>query len=96
MFNVTVLKMKDILKYLVGIILTVTFVIYTTRYFSSNTKNKVNEEKKQSKIEISQQIDLTSCLDKTIPTMSSINTENNKTEKKNRKLFRRIYKNRNK
>ena len=82
MFNVTVLKMKDILKYLVGIILTVTFVIYTTRYFSSNTKNKVNEEKKQSKIEISQQIDLTSCLDKTIPTMSSINTENNKTEKK--------------
>lgn len=82
MFNVTVLKMKDILKYLVGIILTVTFVIYTTRYFSSNTKNKVNEEKKQSKIEISQQINLTSCLDKTIPTMSSINTENNKTEKK--------------
>ena len=82
MFNVTVLKMKDILKYLVGIILTVTFVIYTTRYFSSNTKNKVNEEKKQSKIEISQQIDLTSCLDKTIPTMSSINTENNETEKK--------------
>lgn len=82
MFNVTVLKMKDILKYLVGIILTVTFVIYTTRYFSSNTKNKVNEEKKQSKIEISQQINLTSCLDKTIPTMSSINTENNETEKK--------------
>lgn len=82
MFNVTVLKMKDILKYLVGIILTATFVIYTTRYFSSNTKNKVKEEKKQSKIEISQQINLTSCLDKTIPTMSSINTENNGTEKK--------------
>lgn len=82
MFNVTVLKMKDILKYLVGIILTATFVIYTTRYFSSNTKNKVKEEKKQSKIEISQQINLTSCLDKTIPTMSSINTENNETEKK--------------
>lgn len=82
MFNVTVLKMKDILKYLVGIILTATFVIYTTRYFSSNTKNKVKEEKKQSKIEISQQINLTSCLDKTIPTMSSINTENNEAEKK--------------
>ena len=49
MFNVTVLKMKDILKYLVGIILTVTFVIYTTRYFSSNTKNKVNEEKNKVK-----------------------------------------------
>ena len=33
MFNVTVLKMKDIIKYLVGIIITIIFVIYTARYF---------------------------------------------------------------
>ena len=86
MFNVTVLKMKDILKYLVGIIITITFVIYTSRYFSS-TKNKKEEEKKiQSKIEIFKFGNLTSCLDKTIPTISNINNEkkeiNQKDEKK--------------
>lgn len=86
MFNVTVLKMRDIIKYLVGIIITIFFVIYTTRYFSS-TKNKIKEEdKKQSKIEIFQFGSLTSCLDKTIPTMSSINEEYNKIEEENEKI----------
>ena len=86
MFNVTVLKMKDIIKYLVGIIITIAFVIYTARYFSS-IKNKVKEEeKKQSKIEIFQFGSLTSCLDKTIPTMSSVNEEYNKIEQENEKI----------
>lgn len=83
MFNVTVLKMKDIIKYLVGIIITISLVIYATRYFSS-IKNKIKEEnKKQSKIEIFQIGSLTSCLDKTIPTMSNVNEENNNKENKN-------------
>lgn len=82
MFNVTVLKMKDIIKYLVGIIITISLVIYATRYFSS-IKNKIKEEnKKQSKIEIFQIGSLTSCLDKTIPTMSNVNEENNNKENK--------------
>lgn len=87
MFNVTVLKMKDIIKYLVGIMITISFVIYTTRYFSSN-KDKINQEenKKQAKIEIFQFGSLTSCLDKTIPTMSSMNEEYNKIEQENEKL----------
>ena len=86
MFNVTVLKMKDIIKYLVGIIITIAFVIYTARYFSS-IKNKVKEEeKKQSKIEIFQFGSLTSCLDETIPTMSSMNEEYNKIEQENEKI----------
>ena len=34
MFNVTVLKMKDILKYLVVITIIGLTVIYTARYFS--------------------------------------------------------------
>lgn len=83
MFNVTVLKMKDIIKYLVGIIITISLVVYATRYFSS-IKNKIKEEnKKQSKIEIFQIGSLTSCLDKTIPTMSNVNEENNNKENKN-------------
>lgn len=87
MFNVTVLKMKDIIKYLVGIMITISFVIYTARYFSSN-KDKINQEenKKQAKIEIFQFGSLTSCLDKTIPTMSSMNEEYNKIEQENEKL----------
>ena len=79
MFNVTVLKMKDIIKYLVGIMITIFFVIYTARFFSSK-KNEIKKEEKQeqSKIEIFQFGSLTSCLDKTIPAMSSMNEEYNK------------------
>ena len=40
MFNVTVLKMKDIVKCLVGIIIAVAFITITTRYFSSTKQNK--------------------------------------------------------
>lgn len=82
MFNVAVLKMKDIIKYLVGIIITIFFVIYTARYFSS-LKNKIKyEEKKQNKTEVFQFGSLTSCLDKTITTMSYMNEEHNKKESK--------------
>ena len=83
MFNVTVLKMKDIMKYLVGIIITIVLVIYTTRYFST-LKNNANEgdKKQQSKVEIFQFGALTSCLDKTIPTMASVNEEYNKIEQR--------------
>ena len=85
MFNVTVLKMKDIIKYLVGITITIFFVIYTTRYFST-LKNNLEEDKEQPKIEIFQFGSLTSCLDKTIPTISNINEEYNKIEQENEKI----------
>ena len=85
MFNVTVLKMKDIIKYLVGITITIFFVIYTTRYFST-LKNNLKEDKEQPKIEIFQFGSLTSCLDKTIPTISNINEEYNKIEQENEKI----------
>ena len=42
MFNVTVLKMKDIIKCLVGIIIAVAFITITTRYFSSSKQDHNN------------------------------------------------------
>lgn len=84
MFNVTVLKMKDITKYLVGIIITIGVVVYTARYFYSNKSNlKETENKVQIKAEKFSFGSLTGCLDKTIPTMSDINEEYNKIEEEN-------------
>lgn len=84
MFNVTVLKMKDILKYLVGIIITIAFIIYTTRYFSSTSK-KHKEENKQSSTKTIQLGSLKGCLDKTIPTISSLNSDTNSEDNKKTK-----------
>lgn len=84
MFNVTVLKMKDITKYLVGIIITIGVVVYTARYFYSKESNSgVTENKIQIKAGEFSFSSLTGCLDKTIPTMSDINEEYNEIEKEN-------------
>ena len=93
MFNVRILKMRDIRKCLVGIILTIAIVICTTRYFSSvkkeNTKEKVIKE--TTKINIFKFGSLTSCLNKTIPTMSNINEEYKKKEKENKEIETKNY-----
>ena len=34
MFNVTVLKMRDIVKYLVGFMIIIGIIVYATRFFS--------------------------------------------------------------
>ena len=80
MFNVTVLKMKDIIKYFAGIIITIILVIYISKHVPFVKNDKKEENNKQSKMETIQLGSLTSCLDKTIPTMSSINENYNKVE----------------
>ena len=93
MFNVRVLKMRDIRKCLVGIILTIAIVICTARYFlyikQENSKEKVIKETAQ--INIFKFGSLKSCLNKTIPTMSNINEEYNKIEKENKKTESKNY-----
>ena len=83
MFNVRILRMRDIRKCLVGIILTIAIVICTARYFSSVKKEDTKEKviKETAKINIFEFGSLTSCLNKTIPTMANINEESNKIEK---------------
>ena len=78
MFNVTVLKMKDIIKCLVGIIIAVAFITITTRYFSSS---KQDENKNNSTIitQISKTLEnfinnkLTEGLEETMPVLSVTN-----------------------
>ena len=79
MFNVTVLKMRDLIKYFIGTLITICVIIYTSKYFSSNKKDEVKNNN-SLKIEFGS---LTSCLDNTIPAMSSINEEYNEMEKEN-------------
>ena len=78
MFNVTVLKMKDIIKCLVGIIIAVAFITITTRYFSSS---KQDENKNNGTIitQISKTLEnfinnkLTEGLEETMPVLSVTN-----------------------
>lgn len=84
MFNVTVLKMRDIIKYLVGVIITMSVIIYTTRYFST-TRKKIKENAQETKLKIEgfQSESFIGCLDKTIPIISDINEEYKEIEKEN-------------
>ena len=93
MFNVKILRMRDIRKCLVGIILTIAIVICTTRYFSSVKKEDTKEKviKETTKINIFKFGSLTSCLNKTIPTMSNINEEYKKIEKENKETESKNY-----
>ena len=75
MFNVTVLKMKDIVKCLVGIIIAVAFITITTRYFSSSKQNK-SENNDNIITKISKSVEgfinskLTNCLKGTMPVLA--------------------------
>ena len=105
MFNVTVLKMRDIVKYLVGFMIIIGIIVYATRFFAYKAENKEDkiksswlektktEEKDKSENVKMQSIsmwNLTSCLDKTIPAMSSTNEEYNKIEKENKETNSKI------
>lgn len=76
MFNVTVLKIGDIIKYLVGISIIVILMVFTARYFSSTKENKNTKNFK-----ILQANSLTKCMEQEIPAMASVNSENDTQEK---------------
>lgn len=76
MFNVTVLKIGDIIKYLVGMSIIVMLMVFTARYFSSTKENKNTKNFK-----ILQANSLTKCMEQEIPAMASVNSENDTQEK---------------
>lgn len=71
MFNVAVLKMKDVLKYLVGFTVTIFAVVIATRYFSSK---KIDISSMQYVKEESA-VSFVSCMEQTIPGMEQVNEE---------------------
>ncbi len=75
MFNIAVVNIKDILKYLVSITITFSLVMIVTRYFSDLEKN----DKKQLELDIRiaeiMQTSMLICLDETIPAIKETNRE---------------------
>lgn len=69
MFNVTVLKMKDIKKYFIGMLAIIIVVLLISKYFPQVTKEKKIVPK------VLAENSMLGCLEQTIPTMSSINEE---------------------
>lgn len=75
MFNVTILKMKDIIKYFIGITATILIVITISKYFQKNTNEEKIVQKVKSSIATMSENGMTGCLDKTIPVISNVNEE---------------------
>lgn len=85
MFNVTILKMKDIIKYVIGITMTIMIIIVISKTFSknkinSNEKEKIVNEVKNG-INMLSEKSLTSCFEQTVPVMANFNEEYNKIAK---------------
>lgn len=75
MFNVTILKMKDIIKYIMGITITIIIVVFVSKQFqnSKNEKNIIN--KVENGINMITEQSLLSCFEQAVPTMANINKE---------------------
>lgn len=82
MFNVTVLKMKDIVKAFAGIIIMILVIIVVTKVISKNTNDeeRIVRDVKNGISTLSENA-LLSCLDQTIPTIANLNGEYNKITK---------------
>ena len=79
MFNVTILKMKDIIKYIIGITITATIVIFISKQFSkeNNNEEKIVNEVKNGISMLSEQ-SFINCFEQAVPTMKNINEEYSK------------------
>ena len=80
MFNVAVLKMKDIIKYSICTIITLIFLFFIANKLISISKKGKNNTLKSSlehTIEIISEQNLLFCLDLSIPTIANINKEYN-------------------
>lgn len=86
MFNITVLKARDLIKYLAGMIISIIAVILISKTFNkTEIKQSVIEKEVKSKIGILSEKSLASSLDQTMPAIKSINKEQKEIQKENKK-----------
>jgi len=77
MFNVTVLKMKDIIKYFFGIVITTLIVILISKNHSKDSKEEKIVQNLKTTISMLSSKSMLNCLEETIPIMANINKEYN-------------------
>ena len=84
MFNVTILKMRDLIKYFIGLLTTIIVVVVVSKFFSkddkNNSENKIVNEVKNSISMLSEQSFL-GCFEQSVPTMANLNEEYSKVAK---------------
>ena len=96
MFNVAVLRLRDITKYLVGIIFTIIIVIMATRYFPFKKNNISNTTTEKGDNIISKQIQgikdhmVRSGISQTIPAISVVTEEDKKNETEENNFFEKL------
>lgn len=78
MFNVTIINIKDIIKYLVSITLVIILLFILTRYFSGVKDNNDFKLLLNDKLSLILNNNYTICLDTTIPCIKNVNKEINK------------------
>lgn len=77
MFNVAVLKMKDIIKYFIGIIITVLIVVLISKNFNKDTKEEKIVQEVKSGVRILSQNSMLNCIEQTMPVVADLNKEYN-------------------
>ena len=84
MFNVTILKMRDLIKYFIGLLTTIIVVIVVSKFFSKDEKNsnenKIVNEVKNGISMLSEQSFL-GCFEQAVPVMANVNEEYSKVAK---------------
>ena len=75
MFNVAVINVKDLIKYLVGLILAIFLLVILTRYFSWAKDGKVSVQNLKNEAESIAGKNYPYLLDKTIPVINETNKE---------------------
>lgn len=93
MFNVTVIKVKDMLKYLVGLTIIILAIVSLTRYLLHlKEKNGEMQASIEQKIDEVSSNSLIKCLDKTLPLISSVNEENEEADKEKMNYLEEFFK----
>ena len=90
MFNVAVINLKDILKYLVSLTAVILIVMLLTRFFYDTKNNQKIKDQLNIKIQSVSENSLLVALNKTIPAIEETNEELNKISREDEKLSESI------